>query len=173
MQSLPSRSATSGRAGIGPFTRGGRMPSQIRSSRCRFTLCRSMSRAGSRRSAPRRNGGGTRRCSPPAPAAKRKGRAAAPRPRSRGGLAAAAPLASASGCPRRGPPHNPPRRSSERGPQAAPGRCRGPPRSLGSRCHRTGVWGPSGRQLLVTGPRGSCSTREETAERRAVRVKGL
>lgn len=94
-------------------------PSQIRSSRCRFTLCRSMSRAGSRRSAPRRNGGGTRRCSPPAPAAKRKGRAAAPRPRSRGGLAAAAPLASASGCRRRGRPTTPRGAAASEGPRPA------------------------------------------------------
>lgn len=98
-------------------------PSQIRSSRCRFTLCRSMSRAGSRRSAPRRNGGGTRRCSPPAPAAKRKGRAAAPRPRSRGGLAAAAPLASASasGCRRRGPAPRRGRPTTPRGAAASEG----------------------------------------------------
>nr|XP_027324162.1 translation initiation factor IF-2-like [Anas platyrhynchos] len=82
-----------------------------------------MSRAGSRRSAPRRNGGGTRRCSPPAPAAKRKGRAAAPRPRSRGGLAAAAPLASASasGCRRRGPAPRRGRPTTPRGAAASEG----------------------------------------------------
>ena len=134
VQSLPSRSATSGRDGIGPFTAGGRMPSQIRSSRCRFTLCRSMGRAAPRqRSAPLRNAAGS------GGKAERQGRGPAPR-----GTAAAEasqterpslPLPAAAGARHCAPPHKPLRRGRE-GDRAGPtgGRC----------CAETFHWPPPG-----------------------------